>query len=112
MEIVRRPMDYATLGPKATILANGQPVATLTVYNTHDATTTAGYRGSSIRLGRGRLRDQAAGLLEQETHENPMTPMPNVVIKIETCLNHILRPVQLRPKPLSGFPVGSDKEPE
>jgi porin len=41
--ILGRTMNYATLGAGAAILANGQPVATLTVYDTHDATTTTGF---------------------------------------------------------------------
>ncbi|HMJ67051.1 MAG TPA: carbohydrate porin, partial [Candidatus Binatia bacterium] len=41
--ILGRTMNYATLGAGAAFLANGQPVATLTVYDTHDATTTTGF---------------------------------------------------------------------
>jgi porin len=38
-----RTMNYSALGAGAAILANGQAVATLTVYDTHDATTTTGF---------------------------------------------------------------------
>ena len=41
--ILGRTMNYAALGAGAAILANGQPMATLTVYDTHDATTTTGF---------------------------------------------------------------------
>ena len=41
--ILGRTMNYATLGAGAAFLANGQPMATLTVYDTHDATTTTGF---------------------------------------------------------------------
>ena len=41
--ILGRTMNYATLGAGAAILANGQPVVTLTVYDTHDASTTSGF---------------------------------------------------------------------
>lgn len=41
--ILGRTMNYATLGAGAAILAEGQPVATLTVYDTHDDSTTSGF---------------------------------------------------------------------
>ena len=41
--ILGRTMNYAVLGAGAAILANGQPVASLTVYDTHDATSTTGF---------------------------------------------------------------------
>ena len=41
--ILGRTMNYATLGAGAAILAGGQPVITLTVYDTHDASTTSGF---------------------------------------------------------------------
>ena len=41
--VLGRTMNFATLGAGAAILANGQPVATLTVCDTHDATTTSGF---------------------------------------------------------------------
>jgi porin len=41
--ILGRTMNYATLGAGAAVLAGGQPVATLTVYDTNDATTTSGF---------------------------------------------------------------------
>ena len=41
--ILGRTIPYATLGAGAAILAGGQPVATLTVYDTHDASTTSGF---------------------------------------------------------------------
>ncbi len=39
--ILGRTMNYATFGVGAAVLANGQPVASLTVYDTNDATTTS-----------------------------------------------------------------------
>ena len=44
--ILGRTMNYATLGAGAAILMNGQPLATLTVYDTHDATTTTGFENA------------------------------------------------------------------
>ena len=44
--ILGRTMNYATLGAGAAILTNGQPLATLTVYDTHDATTTSGFENA------------------------------------------------------------------
>lgn len=41
--ILGRTMNYATLGAGAAILAGGQPVVTLTVYDTHDDSTTSGF---------------------------------------------------------------------
>ena len=41
--ILARTMNYATLGAGAAILKDGQPVATLTVYDTNDASTTSGF---------------------------------------------------------------------
>jgi porin len=41
--ILGRTMNYATLGAGAAILSDGQPVATLTVYDTNDDTTTSGF---------------------------------------------------------------------
>ena len=41
--ILGRTMNYATLGAGAALLVNGEPVATLTVYDTHDDTTTSGF---------------------------------------------------------------------
>ena len=41
--ILGRTMNYATFGAGAAILADGQPVATLTVYDTNDASTTSGF---------------------------------------------------------------------
>lgn len=41
--ILGRTMNYATLGAGAAVLADGQPVATLTVYDTNDDTTTSGF---------------------------------------------------------------------
>ena len=41
--ILGRTIPYATLGAGGAILAGGQPVATLTVYDTHDASTTSGF---------------------------------------------------------------------
>ena len=41
--ILGRTMNYATLGAGAAILKDGQPVASFTVYDTHDATTTTGF---------------------------------------------------------------------
>jgi porin len=44
--ILGRTMNYATLGAGAAILMNGQAVATFTVYDTHDATTTTGFENA------------------------------------------------------------------
>ena len=41
--ILGRTMNYATLGAGAAILQNGYPVASLTIYDTNDATTTSGF---------------------------------------------------------------------
>jgi porin len=41
--ILGRTMNYATLGAGAAVLVDGQPVATLTVYDTHDDTNTSGF---------------------------------------------------------------------
>ena len=41
--ILGRTMNYATLGAGAAVLSDGQAVASLTVYDTHDATTTSGF---------------------------------------------------------------------
>jgi porin len=41
--ILGRTIPYATLGAGAAILARGQPVVTLTVYDTHNASTTSGF---------------------------------------------------------------------
>lgn len=44
--ILGRTMNYATLGAGAAILKNGQAVASFTVYDTHDATTTTGFENA------------------------------------------------------------------
>ena len=41
--ILGRTMNYATLGAGAAVLSENYPVASLTVYDTHDATTTIGF---------------------------------------------------------------------
>jgi porin len=41
--ILGRTMNYSTMGAGAAILAGGHPVVTLTVYDTHDASTTSGF---------------------------------------------------------------------
>jgi porin len=41
--ILGRTMNYATLGAGAAILADGYPLATLTVYDTNNDTTTSGF---------------------------------------------------------------------
>ena len=41
--ILGRTMNYATFGAGAAVLADGYPVATLTVYDTNDASTTSGF---------------------------------------------------------------------
>ncbi len=41
--ILGRTMNYATLGAGAAILKDGQPIATLTVFDTNDASTTSGF---------------------------------------------------------------------
>ena len=41
--ILGRTLNYATLGAGAAILAGGQPVATLTVYDTNNDSTTSGF---------------------------------------------------------------------
>jgi len=41
--ILGRTMNYATLGAGAVILSEGYPVASLSVYDTHDASTTTGF---------------------------------------------------------------------
>jgi porin len=41
--ILGRTMNYSMLGVGAAVLAGGYPVASLTVYDTHDATTTSGF---------------------------------------------------------------------
>jgi porin len=50
--ILGRTMNYATLGAGAAILAGGQPVVTLTVYDTHDDSTTSGF---NVLFDTGRL---------------------------------------------------------
>jgi porin len=44
--ILGRTMNYATLGAGAAVLSGGYPVASLTVYDTKDDTTTTGFSGS------------------------------------------------------------------
>jgi porin len=44
--ILGRTMNYATLGAGAAILSEGYPVASLTVYDTHDASTTSGFNNA------------------------------------------------------------------
>jgi porin len=41
--ILGRTLNYATLGAGAAILSQGYPVASLTVYDTHNAATTTGF---------------------------------------------------------------------
>jgi porin len=41
--ILGRTMNYATLGAGAAVLAAGEPVASLTLYDTNDDTTTTGF---------------------------------------------------------------------
>ena len=41
--ILGRTMNYSTLGAGAAILKGGHPVVTLTVYDTHDDSTTSGF---------------------------------------------------------------------